>query len=207
MCETYWSIGPGKLFKTLEKVSSAFLRLVDVHSCSVWMKSAIRLNLNGVNEHCIFLLLTKLLDCEIYLSFGPGNLFKRSEEVSRAFLRGVVFPEQFIVEIGEENDAAWPRKLLQMLVLSKCRECVINTKCQCAPTPPCGGGVPVPLRDLIHVSLISQIVKSAASSNKRLYFKLEASHTHGDHTNCGPLRRGFSFMFPSFPNWYNCCNC
>ena len=54
------------------------------------------------------------------------------------------FPEQFIVEIGEENDAAWPRKLLQMLVLSKCRECGINIKRKCAPTPPCGGGVPVP---------------------------------------------------------------
>ena len=87
---TYWSIAPGKLFKTLEKVLSAFLRLVDVHSCSVRMKSAMRLNLNGVNDHCMFLVLTKLRDCEIYLSFGPGNLFKRSEEVSRAFLRGVV---------------------------------------------------------------------------------------------------------------------
>ena len=113
---TYWSIGPGKLFKTLEKVSSAFLRLVDVHSCSVRMKSAMRLNLNGVNDHCIFLLLTKLRDCEIYLSFGPGNLFKRSEEVSRAFLRRVAFRSSALMDILEKNDAGCSRKLLQMLV-------------------------------------------------------------------------------------------
>ncbi len=54
---TYWSIGPGKLFKILDKALSAFLRLVDVHSCSVRMKSAMRFNLNGVNDHCMFLVL------------------------------------------------------------------------------------------------------------------------------------------------------
>ncbi len=105
MCVIYWSIGPGKLFKTFDKVSSAFLRLVDVHSCSVRMKSAMRLNLNVVNDHCIFLLLTKLRDCEICWSFGPGNLFKIREGVSS----GGGFPDQCIVEIGEEIDAGWSR--------------------------------------------------------------------------------------------------